>query len=376
MPHPLVSYAGHLSQLTRGAFPRRWTPAIASTARWSAQQAADWQEDTGWLVGCNFVPSSAGNQLEMWQADTYDAETINRELEWAGDLGFTSIRVFLHDLLWRADPDGFFGRIDEVLAIGEANGIRMMPVLFDGVWNPDPQLGPQPEPVPGVHNSTWVQGPGAAVLNDPRQWPELRSYVAAVLERFGGDDRVAVWDLFNEPDQSNAISYPRQEIRHKTVVVDRLLNHVFDWAEAVDPDQPLTTGVFVGVSGAVERASRVNRTALGRSDVISFHSYAARRRLVSTIDHLGRYGRPLLCTEWLARSMGSTVDLLDVFGTRGVGAYCWGLVDGRTQTRYPWTSWLRPAPPDGKWFHELLHADGRPYDPDETDMIRSLTARR
>lgn len=346
---------------------------MRSSARWTNERANRWQTEVGWLVGCNFVPSTAGNQLELWQEATFDPTTIDRELGWAAALGFNSVRVFLHDLLWSVEGADFLDRVDRVLSIAQAHGITLMPVLFDGVWHPEPRLGPQPDPRPGVHNSIWVQGPGRAVLADPGRWPELRPFVEAVLTRFGDDDRVVAWDLFNEPDQRNLISWPRKEMARKGPAAEGLLNAVFDWAQAVDPAQPLTAGVFTGVSGAVERASRINRTMLGRSDIITFHSYAPRSRLETTIDHLRRYDRPLVCTEWLARGARSTVDLIDVFAEREVGAYCWGLVDGRSQTKYPWTSWIRPTRPGQPWFHDLLHPDGSPYDEGEAEVFRRVT---
>ena len=375
MPHPIESFARHAWQLGRGAVPLALSPPVASTARWSTERARRWQDEVGWLVGCNFTPSTASNQLELWQADTFDPVTIDRELGWAADIGMNSIRVFLHDLLWAEEGEAFLDRVDRVLDLCAGHGITAMPVLFDGVWDPVPRLGTQPEPRPGLHNATWVQSPGAAALVDRSRWPALRRYVEAVVGRFARDPRVVVWDLFNEPDQPNAISYARQEIRDKTRVVGALVDEVFDWAQEVDPDQPLTAGVFTGVSGATERVSALNRTLLGRSDVISFHSYAPRRRLESSIRHLQQYRRPLLCTEWLGRTLGSTADLLEVFEREQVGAWCWGLVDGRTQTRFPWTTWLRPSPPDAPWFHELLHPDGRPYDERETALFRRLTGR-
>lgn len=129
--------------------------------------------------------------------------------------------------------------------------------------------------------------------------------------------------------------------------------------------------MFLGVAGSVERVSALNRTLLGRSDVISFHSYSPRKPLLGTIAHLRRYGRPLLCTEWMARTIGSPVDLIDVLADEQVSAWCWGLVDGRTQTRYSWTSWLKRPDEDAPWFHELLHADGRPYDEGEAEQLRA-----
>ena len=376
MPHPLRALAGQGLDMIKGSVPTSLSQPVVSRSRWTTEQSRAWNRKTGWLAGCNFTPSTAGNQLELWQAASFDPATIDRELGWAADLGFNSIRLFLHDLMWLLDGDAFLDRVDEVLAIADGHGIGVMPVLFDGVWHPNPRPGPQAEPRPGVHNSTWVQGPGAAVLGDRRRWDDLRPYVVATVSRFGADRRVHAWDLFNEPDQRNVISWSKLEVSHKTDKADGLLNRIFDWCQDVDPDQPLTAGVFVGVSGAAERVSRINRTMLSRSDVISFHCYGRHKRLSAAIDHLERYDRPLLCTEWLARPMGSTVDLLEVMAQRHVGAYCWGLVDGRTQTKYPWTSWIRPSSAESQWFHELLHADGRPYDPQEVELIRRVTAAR
>ena len=353
----------------------RWLPdrPVTSTARWSPARARAWTEEQGWLVGCNFLPSTAGNQLEMFQASTFDPDTIRRELTWAADLGLNSIRLFLHDLLWHRD-DGFLDRVDEVLRLADGLGIGVMPVLFDGVWNPRPRLGDQGDPRPGVHNSMWVQSPGAELIADRARWPELRAYVDAVLDRFGDDPRVQVWDLFNEPDNPNGFTYGSLELPNKRAAVTPLVDAVFDWATEADPSQPLTVGIWMGVHGRPERVSRLNGVSLGRSDVLSFHSYRKRDPLRHAIAHLSSYDRPLLCTEWLARSSGSTVDLLEDFAELVVGAYHWGLVSGRSQTIHPWTSWLRPDrdEPD-PWFHDLLRADGSPYDPDEAAHFRRVT---
>ena len=377
MPHPIVSLAMTLAGMARGAYPRRWTAPVPSIARWSIDRALRWRHDTGWLNGCNFVPSSAGNQLEMWQPETWDPETIDRELAWAADLGMNSLRVFLHDLLWKVEGPSFLDRVDQFLAIADRHGLSTMLVLFDGVWNPDPAPGPQGEPLPRRHNALWVQSPGRDILGDPTRWSELRPYVDAVVGRFKSDPRVVAWDLFNEPDQSNPFSYPRQELYGKTRLADGLLNQVFDWCQAIDPEQPLTSGIYLGVNGAAEHVSRLNCTMLARSDVISFHSYAPRIKLLGTIAYLARYGRPLLCTEWMARTLGSPVALVRDLADHDVDAWCWGLVAGRSQTRYPWTSWLRrPADDSGPWFHDLLHADGRPYDESEAAMLRSVSERK
>ena len=364
--------AGVTTDAARAARWRSERP-VTSTARWSAERARAWQEQQGWLVGCNFVPSTAGNQLEMFQSTTFDPATIRRELTWAAELGVNSIRLFLHDLLWSHD-DGFLDRVEQVLELADAVDIGVMPVLFDGVWNPRPHLGDQGSPRPGVHNSMWVQSPGADAITDRSRWPELRRYVDAVLDRFGEDDRIQVWDLFNESDNPNGFTYGSTELPDKRAAVTPLVDAVFDWAIEADPSQPLTVGIWVGVHGRPERVSRLNRISLARSDVVSFHSYRRRDPLRRAITHLSTYDRPLLCTEWLARSAGSGVDLIDDFAELGVGAYCWGLVSGRSQTIHPWTSWLRPdrGEPD-PWFHDLLRTDGTPYDADEVALLRRAT---
>jgi hypothetical protein len=354
---------------TRGILPG--TP-LSNRARWNTELAARWATETGWVVGCNFTPSSASNQLEMWQADTFDPETIGRELGWAADIGMNSIRLFLHDLMWVLEGEAFLHRVDRVMDIAAGHGISVMPVLFDGIWDPEPRPGPQRAPRRGVHNSTWVQGPGAAVVADRSRWDSLRPYVDGVMERFGTDERIVAWDLFNEPDSPNPAYLRRDPTRKRQRIAD-LLELVWDWAAEVDPSQPLTVGVYLKPwAPHPERASRVARTALERSDIISFHCYEPEPVLQRAIDGLRSLGRPLVCTEWMARPT-SPPALIEVFRRTGVGCYTWGLVDGRSQTKYPWSSWVRRSTDRTPWFHELLHPDGTPYDHEEKELFRRAT---
>lgn len=347
--------------------------------RWSAERANRWYADQPWWVGANFTPSTASNQLEMWQAETFDPETIARELGWASAIGMNSMRVFLHDLVWQADPVGFKSRLDRYLEIAAEVGIRTMFVLFDDCWFPA-KLGPQPEPVPGVHNSRWAQSPGHAVVADRSVWPRLEAYVRDVVGAFGQDDRVCVWDLYNEP--GNAFlpfaSLPNwkrtplaiaKAFRHfvRTSPSLPLLRAAFEWAREVGPSQPLTAGVW-----APTRA--MQRFQLEASDVISFHQYAKLERLRPKIEALREaHARPVFCTEWMARPMGSRFEShLPVFEEEGVGCYCWGLVSGRTQTIHSWED--RPGTPEpAVWHHDVLRRDGTPFDPAEVEAIRAAT---
>jgi len=344
------------------------------TDRWSEARADAWQARRGWRVGCNFVPSSASNQLEMWQEATFDPAGLERELDWARALGWTSLRVFLHDLAWRQDPEGFFARVERYLEAAASRGIGTLFVLFDGVWNPHPRPGPQPEPRQRVHNAGWVQSPGAEALAEPAKQDALEPYVTGVVGRFRDDPRIDGWDLFNEPDNPNP-AYRDHEIPDKAERAGELLAKAFAWARGVDPSQPLTAGVWAGDWDDLDSLSDVARLSLEASDVISFHCYGPLEELASRVATLRRYGRPILCTEYMARTLGSTFDPhLGWMKAQGVGAYCWGFVAGRIQTQYGWDSWLREyeAEPE-PWFHDVLRPDGSPYDADEVACIRSLT---
>ena len=218
----------------------------ASPQRWTEAQANAWYAAQPWPVGANFLPSTAINELEMWQADTFDPVTIDRELGWAESIGMNTMRVFLHNLLWEQDPKGFEQRIDTFLTIAARHHIRPVFVLFDSCWEPFPKLGPQHPPIPGVHNSGWVQAPGAAVLADPAQYPRLESYVKGVVGAFAGDSRILAWDVWNEPDNGNDSSYakgePEEQERDRSPPVAAGLRV----GAHAHPTQPLTSGVWHG----------------------------------------------------------------------------------------------------------------------------------
>lgn len=344
-----------------------------SVSPWPAERAWRWYREQPWLVGCNFIPSTASNQLEMWQAETFDPETIDRELGWAAGIGMNAVRVYLHDIAFRVDGAGFLERVERFLDLAERHGVRTMFVLFDSVWNPFPKPGPQPEPRPRVHNAGWLQSPGREILSDPTRHHELEPYVSAVVGRFREDPRVLVWDVVNEPENPNLVSYGSEEPEDKDSLVLSLLEKAYGWTRAADPAQPLTSGVWQGDWRDPAALSPVNEFLLTRSDVVSFHCYLAAERMRKFIAGLESYGRPLVCTEYMARTLGSTFEeVLPVLAEKRVGAFCWGLVAGRTQTIYSWDSWLRDydSEPD-PWFHDVFRSGGVPYREEEVRVIRA-----
>jgi hypothetical protein len=342
--------------------------------RWTADQANAWYATQPWLVGCNFTPSTAINQLEFWQAATWDPATIDRELGCAQALGFTSVRVFLHDIAWRQDRAGFLKRMDSFLGLAAHHRIDVKFVLFDGVWDPFPKAGKQREPYPHRHNSGWGQSPAQERLKDPARHAELKAYVQAVIGRFRADSRVQAWDIYNEPD--NPVSQYRDvELPNKAEMALALLRKTFVWAREMNPTQPLTSGVWIGNWPDPAKLSPMEQCQLGESDVISFHCYGKDEEMRKCVQNLGRYGRPILCTEYMARPVGSRFDpVLGSLKELKVAAYNWGFMDGKTQTIYPWDSWEKqytsePSP----WFHDILRRDGTPYDAAEVDYIKRVT---
>jgi hypothetical protein len=356
------------------------TPAAAQTDRWSAAEANAWYAHQPWLIGSNYVPRSAINQLEMWQPATFNPAEIDQELGWAEAMGMNTLRVFLHDLLWQEDSTGFRERIAQFLTIAARHHIRPLFVLFDSCWDPLPHLGPQHAPTVGVHNSGWVQSPGARSLADSSDIPRLKAYVQGVIGAFAHDPRILAWDVWNEPGADNVGSYDKQELPDKIARVTALLPQVFEWAREAKPAQPLTSGIWaVDTARDASHLGELQRIQLRESDVITFHNYSWPEYFRREVTWLKTYHRPVICTEFMARAVGSTFDgILPIAKKERVGVINWGFVAGKTQTYLPWDSWRHPyvheQPP--VWFHDVLRPDGTPYREGEVRLIRRLTGRR
>jgi hypothetical protein len=348
---------------------------VAERKIWTKEQANEWYGKQPWYVGANFAPSTAINQLEMFQADSFDPASIDKELGWAESIGMNCMRVYLHDLLYQQDPEGFFKRVDEYLAIADKHHIKTIFVLFDSCWDPFPALGKQRAPKPHVHNSGWVQSPGQKVLQDTAQYPRLEKYVKETVAHYKDDNRIVAWDVWNEPDNMTGPSYEKVEIKNKVELVGKLLPQVFNWARSANPSQPLTSGVWQG-DWAEGKINAFHTMQLEQSDIITFHCYDKPQDLENKIKQLERFGKPMICTEYMARPNGSTFQgFLPVAKKYNVGMINWGLVDGKTQTKYPWDSWTKTytaAPP--VWFHEVFNTDGTPYIKAETDFIKQITS--
>jgi hypothetical protein len=346
------------------------------SGRWTEAQAATWYSKQPWLVGANFIPSDAINELEMFQAATFNPELNDKELGLGESIGMNTMRVFLQDQLWSQDPEGFKKRLDTFLSIAAKHHIRPLLVLFDSCWETNPHLGPQHPPIPGIHNSGWVQSPGKQELLDRSYEPKLKSYVEGVVGAFANDDRILGWDVWNEPDNRGGDTVADESAKVKRVA--ELLPKVFAWARSANPKQPLTSGVWTGDWTHPDQESAVTKIQLADSDVISFHNYGWPEEFEARILSLQQYHRPIICTEYMARGAGSTFDnSLPIAKKYNVAAINWGLVAGKTQTYFPWDSWDKPYVRSQPtiWFHEVFRQDDTPYRQHEVDQIRELTGR-
>jgi hypothetical protein len=345
------------------------------TTSWTESKANDWYAHQPWLVGSNYIPATAINELEMWQADTFDPKRIDLELGWAESLGLNTMRVFLHDLLWQQDASGFQKRIDTFLAVAAKHHIRILFVLFDSCWDPYPHLGKQRDPRPGIHNSGWVQSPGAAALKDPTQLPRLEAYVKGVVGAFANDPRILGWDVWNEPSNTNQGSYDGQELPNKENFVLALLPKVFAWAREAGASQPLTSGLWEGNWTVPGKLGPLQKVQLEQSDVLSFHDYGKPAEFKQRVRWLEKYHRPIVCTEYMARPRGSTFQsILPIAKEYRVAAINWGLVAGKTQTYLPWDSWKNPYTDrqPQQWFHEIFRTDGTLYNAEEGTFLRKI----
>lgn len=350
-----------------------FTKSAVARSRWTAAEAYSWYGDQPRLFGANYVMTYAVTPTEMWQADptvpdanTFDINAIRNELDKAQQTGFNTLRTTLSYEVWKADRDGFMSRLGQFVDAAAARGIRPTFIFWDDVnftLNPnvtyrEPYLGPQADPVPGMHNSQWTGTGGPAVRHHPENWTLPRTsplagagakeYIQDIVGTYSNDDRVLMWNGYNEPGGDGAPA---------------LVQATAAWARAMNPIQPLSFDIWGGASDGV---------AAQESDVISYHNYSGPPGVTDGVKGLLRGGRPVFLTEWMARTFGSTIPaVLPDLQELGVASYNWGLVNGDQQTHWPWGS-----PPQTQttepplWFHDLYRRDGTPYKTEEIAMYQ------
>ena len=315
--------------------------------QWNREQAWAWYHNQPWRVGCNFLPSTAVNDVEMWQKESFDPKTIDRELGWVQEVGFNSVRVFINYIVWESEPDALKANLKEFLAIADRHNLSTLVILLDDCFKPEPQIGHQLDPESGIHNSQWVQSPGVKRRTDQAAWPKLEAYIKDMIGSFALDKRILAWDIYNEPSKETLT----------------LVEACFRWARETSHQQPLTTCVYGGSADPVRLAEI--------SDIISFHEYSGFESTRKVTGEMQSHGRPVLCTEWMARTAGSRCEThLPFFKENKIGCWNWGFVAGRTQTYYPWGS-PKGAVEPALWHHDLLRRDGTPFSTNEIHFIKA-----
>jgi hypothetical protein len=330
-----------------------------TTQRWTESRAWKWYQQQPWPCGFNYIPAYAINYTAMWDKTSYDALAIDKELALAEKSGLNVLRAVLQFAVYENDPAYFLKTLDDFMTVCEKHAIKFVPALFDdcvfGIEH-DPKVGVQPAPLQGWYAWAWSPSPGHSLVIDAGTHPRIEKYVKAVMGRFKDDQRILMWDLYNEPTNGGlgSASFP-------------LLKKVISWARTINPQQPLTVDIW-------NQDKRLNDIALAASDIISFHNYGNKEALQKQINELKKYRRPLICTEWMNRPAGSVIaGNLPVFYEEKTGCMLWGLVNGKTQTHLPWGH--RPGDPvQATWQHDLYKADFSAYDPAEIAIITKLTS--
>jgi len=362
--------------------------------RWSKERINKWYAEQPWFVGCNYIPANAINQIEMWQKSTFDSEIIKKELDLAQSIGFNFLRVYLHDLVWANDEQGFYNRIDQFLSICDERGISVSFVFFDDCHHPLGKLGPQPLPVPEYHNSGWLNSPtrdiGRAYSDgtvSPKDAARLKGYVQGTMKHFKNDPRIAYWELYNEPGRGRGLEGDMASTKIKNTFGDKsakLLLDAWKWAREVNPSQPMNSTAEGGVGKKNYKISHMN------SDLGSFHNYSGPRGFERTAKRYAKSGRPAMCTEYLARPHNTFQKILPILKKYKIGAVNWGFVAGKTGCVYDWKSRVgkdldklradgnvvkdyKKMPLPKTWFHEIFKPDHTPYDQAEIDFIKQIT---
>ncbi len=350
--------------------------------QWTKEQAWAWYNARAWIRGCNFMSSDCCNRIDQWQEFGFEErlETTDRELAVAEEIGFNSVRLILEFAVWDQEHDSFMKRFDRYLEVCRKHGISAMIVLGNDCTVPKdmyvpPKLGPQKVDI-GYHGGrirTPHKSYGADavryhIMDDPDVRERYYEMVREIVTEYAHDDRVIVWNLFNEPGNgrgSESLPY---------------MQKFFEICRTIGPDQPLCTDVWSGGLTNGRAKTEIQQYGLENSDIVSWHNYGSYESNVMMIDQLRLIGRPALNTEWLNRITFNRVeDLYPLFYLHKIGCYNWGFVAGKYQTYEPWESiWQRIEKDPSqlknyditKWQHDLIRPNLRPYDPNEIAIIK------
>jgi hypothetical protein len=352
-------------------------------SRWTRERTSKYMERFGVVKGVNYS-TRFGPVFQEWNEHTiqelfgsgarariefpptqFNEQVIQQELGWAQNVvGLNTLRLFLSITQYQQDREQFYKKFERFLEIAASKGMSVMPVTSaTGLRDPDKPASqkveePEFEFKPSVIFGGFRSAARGVRWDDgwPRLKPVIKDFIQTFIGRYANDKRIILWDLCNEPPTAQR----------------PLVEYLFQWAREVNPSQPLS----------------VCWNAHDLSDVITFHTYMrpglsspqgapARVDFLTELEWARAWKRPILCTEWLARPFGSTVEnTLPFFSRYSIGWYSFGLVaGGPAQYQYPW-NWPVGSPTPKEWFHCLLYPDGSPYRAEEILAIRDFKYQR
>ena len=355
--------------------------------KWTKEKAWEWYNSRPWIRGFNYVPADCSGWVEMWQEYNHaeKVETMRRELALAKQIGFNAVRQFLAFDVWMYQRESFLKNVEEFLEICHENGLGVLFVLISDGGRPKkkPDFGEinagvfhgsfkvDARMIPGIFPCKDPYVPAAAPaapaakpapLYSPVDEPELAEkfyeYCEDLASRYAKDERVIVWNIWNEPGNSSrgTLSVPH-------------MKRAFEIFRSHDPIQPLCADVWRMPKTNI--LTEEEATAIELSDIISYHDYGSLDHSVRVIEFLRQYERPMLNTEWLHRVQFNNVAThLPLYYNNNVGVFNWGFVNGKFKGHEPWEAcWRRYAKGEKlemtKWQHDLLRPNYRPYDPEE-----------
>lgn len=352
--------------------------------RWSKERAWEWYNAHPWIRGCNYMCADCVNRVDQWQSLHFEEylKTTEEELKVMKELGFNSVRLILEYVVWKEEHDSFLERFDRYIELCHKYGISCMIVLANDCMPPKTELWKMP--YIGEQHYDWGYHGGRKhsqhgghscpaphyYLDDEESRKDYFKMVEEIVTMYKDDERILMWDLFNEPGNSN-----RRDITMPN------LKAMFEVVRKINPSQPLTVAAWW--CGEDRRFNNeLDQFALENSDIISYHNYGRYEEHIQVIKYLKSLGRPIVNSEWLARCTDNTVfDNFPLFYLENIGSYNWGFVAGKYQTYEPYEAhwnWYRDdknAPIDfTKWFHDLYRPSLRPYDPRETELISRFCA--
>lgn len=345
---------------------------------WSKERAWEWYNARPWIRGCNYMSADCANRIDQWQELGFEERLVTTEEEFklTQELGYNSIRIILEFIVWDEQRDGFMERFERYISLATKYGISCMVVLANDCMRPKSfevnKIGKQKVDL-GYHGGRKTSQHGHHdemgwhVLDDPSTAPRYFEMVREIVAKYRDDERIIIWNVYNEVGNSK---------RDKVTLPN--LKRMFEIIREIEPIQPLTAEAWRLDTQDIADLSHVEQYALNNSDIVSFHSYSHYMNIVQIIHTLKNLGRPILCTEWLARGMGNNVqELFPLFFLEKIGCYNWGFVAGKYQTYEPWNGiWEQYEKNPNlnfdftKWLHDLYRPNHRPYNPKEIELIK------